>query len=398
MTNRRRSRRRSGTGGAAGRGEARRRVAAAAGARGLAVACGGGRARRTAAAPSAFGSSALRGLLGVGAGLLGLARAARAPRRLLVPELLLGRPRRLRRLCRRRWRRRLLLLLCLLARLLRARFSSRSRRRCSRSRAAGSSGRRRDRLGASRRSSPSVSSPPRRAAGQVGLEQVRGGERVARGAGAAAAAGVGHPGGEALVVGLDRDRRAALPVRAQKVRASAAWLPSSPLRWSGRPTTTRSTSCSRPARRPRAAPAVRSPAAACQGAGRVGDRAADPAGAVVEGEHAHRRSAQLPLDRRARGGQRLVELRRVLAAGLRHVVAAAAAAADDRRGLADRVRRREAPLDRVLARRARPAPTLPPLAAAEHDRRRRRASTGSGWRRRAAASGSASSRRPRRSR
>src|SRR4051794_1244343 len=83
------------------------------------------------------------------------------------------------------------------------RFSSRSRRRCSRSAARGSSGSAKGSPG--RRSSAILPSFGPGVGGEVGLEQVGGGERVGRRGRARAAALLRHPGGQALVVGLDRD-------------------------------------------------------------------------------------------------------------------------------------------------------------------------------------------------
>src|SRR3954468_16703467 len=79
-------------------------------------------------------------------------------------------------------------------------------------------------------------------------------------------------------------------------------------------------------------------------------------------------SAELPLDGRARSRQRLVQLRRVLAAGLGHVVTAAAPAADDRGDLADDRAGREAALDRVLGDEGNQAGLVAELAAEDDDR------------------------------
>src|SRR5690349_20245838 len=80
-------------------------------------------------------------------------------------------------------------------------------------------------------------------------------------------------------------------------------------------------------------------------------------------------SAEVPFDRGTRGGQRLVQLRRVLAACLRHVVATAAPAADDRRDLADDRAGGKAALDRVFGDERDEACFAAELASDHYNRR-----------------------------
>src|SRR5206468_3229222 len=77
-------------------------------------------------------------------------------------------------------------------------------------------------------------------------------------------------------------------------------------------------------------------------------------------------SAELSLDRLPGRRQRVLQLRGIAAAGLRHVVAAAPSTADDRRRLAHECRRRYAALDRRLAAE-RDQADLAVVGAAEHD-------------------------------
>src|SRR3954452_21700868 len=154
-----------------------------------------------------------------------------------------------------------------------------------------------------------------------------------------------------------------------KVRASAAWLPSAPLRCTGRPTTTRSTSRSRTSLTTEAGSGgsitgngvVRVP---------VGSQIAAPIRTVPWSRASTRNYLpQLPLDDRAGLRQGVVELGRVLAARLGHVVAAAPATADHTRRGADQLRRRKSLLHRARARQRDQRDFVPRAAAEQLDDR-----------------------------